>query len=396
VTEVLEKKENKLYAKWPCFEQDEIDAVERVLRSGNVNFWTGEYCRTFEASFAKRMGAEYGIAVANGTLALELALRAMGLERDDEVIVPARTFIATASSVAICGGSPVVVDIDELSQNITAETIAPAITSKTKAIIVVHLAGSPCDMDPIMKLARQHDLVVIEDCAQAHGAEYKGRPVGSIGDFAAYSFCQDKIMTTGGEGGMLLTSNPEYFRLAQSFKDHGKNFEKMQLSGSTQQTYAWLHDSFGSNFRMTEMQAAIGLQQLAKLDQWLEKRDQLADIYTRIISQLNEVARVILPQSTAENRHAYYKYCLQIIHPQFTAAVRDQVIFSLRERGIPIFMGFSPDISLERAFNETQKAHPVASLTADRHLMLLCHPTLTIEAVEEIAHNVVEVIKQVL
>ena len=215
------------FAPWPFFSEDEIEAVAEVLRSGKVNYWTGSECRQFEQEYANFTETRYAISLANGTLALEAALHSLGIGPGDEVVVPSRTFIATASCVAMSGARPVVADIDSESQTLTAETVRDVLTPRTRAIIAVHLAGWPCDMDPLCELGRARDLYVIEDCAQAHGATYKGRPVGGLGDVGAFSFCQDKIITTAGEGGMLVTNNPDIWRRAWEFKDHGKNFDEM-------------------------------------------------------------------------------------------------------------------------------------------------------------------------
>ena len=255
-------------APWPVFDEDEIDAVTRVLKSGRVNYWTGEECQAFEREFAAHCGAEYPISLANGTVALELALYAFGIGPGDEVIVPSRTFIASASCAVARGAKPVVADIDPVSQNLTADTIRAVMTRQTKAVIAVHLAGWPCDMDPIMDLAKAHGIIVIEDCAQAHGATYKGRPIGSLGDGAAFSFCQDKIMTTGGEGGMFVTSDEVAWENAWAYKDHGKSYEAV-FHRQHSPGFRWLHTSFGTNWRMTEMQAAIGRHQLTKLAGWV-------------------------------------------------------------------------------------------------------------------------------
>lgn len=255
---------------WPCFEPDEIAAATAVLRSGKVNYWTGEEGRQFENEFAEFCGTKHAVCLANGTLALELALQVMGIGDGDEVVTTSRTFIASASCAAMRGARPVCVDVDRESQNLSANTIRQAITPRTKAIIAVHLAGWPCDMDPILALAAEHGLKVIEDCAQAQGAEYKGRPVGSMGEAAAFSFCQDKIMTTGGEGGMLVTNDSELWNRAWSYKDHGKNYGAA-FHGQHGPGFRWLHDSFGTNWRMTEMQAAIGRVSLRKVSDWVKK-----------------------------------------------------------------------------------------------------------------------------
>src|ERR1700690_533124 len=272
------------FAPWPYFEGNEIEAAAAVLRSGKVNYWTGQEGRLFEAEFAQAAGTKHAICVANGTLALELALHALGIGRGHEVITTSRTFIASASSIVMRGARPVCVDVDPDSQNITAETIKRAITPRTRAIIVVHLAGWPCDMDPILRLASEYGLKVIEDCAQAQGAMYKGRAVGSMGDAAAFSFCQDKIMKTGGQGGMLTTNHPDVWERAWSYKDHGKNYNSV-YNREHEIGFRWLHDSFGTNWGMTEMQSAIGRVLLKKVPAWVETRRRNADMLTSSLSK---------------------------------------------------------------------------------------------------------------
>lgn len=384
--------EQLTFSHWPYFDAEEIEAVVGTLQSGRVNYWTGEICQSFEHAFAQYIGTSHGIAVANGTLALELALRGIEIRPGDEVIVPARTFIATASAVVLTGATPIVADIDPNSLNISRETIEPLITEKTKAIIVVHLAGWPCEMDPILSLAKSRGIKVIEDCAQAHGAIYRDNRVGSLGDIAAFSFCQDKIMTTGGEGGMVLTNHPDYFERMRSFKDHGKNFQK--LNQSAEPGYKWLHDAFGSNYRLTEMQAVIGLLQLKKLPQWLRQRQERAEIYHRYLSCVEGIQ---LPIAPMHMMHAYYKYCFQLQGPRFNQSKRDKILSSLRGKGIPITVGFSPDISLEAAFNQLplkQPSHPTAEDTARNSLMVLVHPTLMIEEVHLMASAIQKAIEE--
>lgn len=366
------------HSTWPQFSVEERTAVEQVLASGKVNYWTGLQCQLFEQEFAAYHHAEYGIALANGTVALELALNALGIEPGDEVIVPCRTFIATASAVVACHAKPVVVDVDSVSQNITAATIAPHITNKTKAIIVVHLAGWPCDMDPIMALAKQHRLLVIEDCAQAHGARYKGRPVGSIGDAAAFSFCQDKIMTTGGEGGMLLTQNTAVWEKAWSYKDHGKSYQQAHTPRIGNR-FRFIHDSFGSNFRMTEMQAAIGREQLKRLPQWLQHRQRNAAVLNR---ELRSIEGLRLTEPTAEYEHAYYKYYVFLQPTLLAAGIDNQTILQqLEKQGMPCFSGICPEIQREQAFIQRQwgltACVPNAAQLGQTSLMLTVDPTLT-------------------
>jgi len=364
------------FAPWPYFEEDEIEAAVAVLRSGKVSYWTGQEGRRFEEEFAQATGTRHAICVANGTLALELALHALGIGRGDEVITTSRTFIASASCAVMRGARPVCVDVEPDSQNITAETIERAITPRTRAIIVVHLAGWPCDMDPILKLASEYDLKVIEDCAQAQGAWYKGRPVGSMGDVAAFSFCQDKIMTTGGEGGMLTTNHSDLWERAWSYKDHGKNYNAV-YNREHQIGFRWLHDSFGTNWRMTEMQSAMGRVLLKKVPQWVETRRRNADTLTSYLSRVPGLRTPTPPQSS---RHAYYKY-YTFVRPEMLQAGwdRDKIMQAIVSQGVPCFVGSCSEIYLEKAFVERRKHErlPVAGHLGETSLMLLVHPTLS-------------------
>ena len=366
----------KQFGPWPAFTTEEADAVHRVLLSNKVNYWTGTEGRIFEKEFAEHCGVNHAIALANGTVALELALYALGIGPGDEVITTSRTFIASASCIVMRGATPVLADVDPVTQNITAETIRPHITSRTKAVICVHLAGWPCDMDPILELAREHGLKVIEDCAQCHGATYKGRPVGSLGDVAAFSFCQDKIMTTGGEGGMLTTNDEGIWRRAWEFKDHGKSYDAV-YNRQHPPGFRWLHESFGTNWRLTEMQSAIGRLQLAKLPEWTLIRRRNAETLTQGFRDLPGL-RVTVPPS--EIGHAYYKYYV-FVEPERLAEGwdRDRIMNAVAAEGIPCFSGSCSEIYLEKAFDAMRPAarFTVAKKLGETSLMFLVHPTLT-------------------
>jgi dTDP-4-amino-4,6-dideoxygalactose transaminase len=363
------------FAPWPYFEADEVEAAAAVLRSGKVNYWTGQEGRLFETEFARSAGTKYAICVANGTVALELALQALGIGRGDEVITTSRTFIASASCIVMRGARPVCVDVDPDSQNITAETIRRAITPRTKAIIAVHLAGWPCDMDEIQLLADEYGLRVIEDCAQAQGAMYKGRPVGSLGDVAAFSFCQDKIMTTAGEGGMLTTNDPEVWERAWSFKDHGKGYDAV-YNREHGEGFRWLHESFGTNWRMTEVQAAIGRVALTKVPGWVETRRRHANTLTKTLSNLPGLR---IPITSDGVHHAYYKY-YAFLRPEMLQSGwdRNAVMQAINAAGVPCFVGSCSEIYLEKAFVARRKhiRLPVARLLGETSLMFLVHPTL--------------------
>ncbi len=375
---------NKITAEfpvWPLIAQDEIDAVSAVLKSGKINYWTGDLGKQFETQFAAFLGCEYAVAVANGTLGLELALKAIKLQPGDEVIVPSKTFIASASAVVACQGVPVVADIDLYSQNISAACIAPLITPKTKAIIVVHIAGLTCDMDPILALAEQHKLLVIEDCAQAHGAKYKGKFAGSIGDVGVFSFCQDKIMSTGGEGGMLVTNNTKIWQQAWEYKDHGKDYDAVYAPNASN-GFKWLHNSFGSNYRLTEMQSAIGIIQLKKLPKWIELRRRNAQY---LIQGLQGIPGVTMHTPSADYVHSYYKFYFHIDAANLNKNWdRNKILAAINELGVQCREGSCSEIYREQAFVRAglgpRQPLPNAQILSTNSMMLAVHPTL------EIAH----------
>ena len=375
---------NTPFSPWPSFSEEEADAARDVILSNKVNYWTGEECRRFEQEFASWTGTEYAVAVTNGTVALDLALRALGIGDGDEVIVTPRTFLASASSIVNAGAVPVFAEVDRDSQNITAETIRSVLSPRTRAVICVHLAGWPCDMDPIMALASEYDLKVIEDCAQAHGAHYNGRPVGSIGHVGAWSFCQDKIMTTGGEGGMVTTNSRELWSKMWSFKDHGKSweavYEREHASG-----FRWLHESFGTNWRMIEVQAVIGRIQLQRMQQWHEQRIANAE---RIWGVAEKLKGLRVPKVPLGVVHAAYK-CYVFVEPEQLGHSwsRDRVLEEINAHGVPCFSGSCSEVYLEAAFDSTgwapDERFPVARELGETSLMFMVHPTLTTEELEK-------------
>ena len=385
---------NDGFPSWPEFTDEQISAVAAVLRSGKVNYWTGNEGRLFEQEFAAAVGAEHAVAVANGTLALELALYGLGIGPGDEVVVPCRTFVASASAVLMRGARPVFADVDPVSQNVNAQTLAAALTSRTKAIIVVHLAGWPCDMDPIIQLARERDLRVIEDCAQAHGAAYKGRPVGSIGDAGAFSFCQDKIISTGGEGGMLTTNDQQLWERAWSFKDHGKSWDAV-YNRRHATIFKWLHESPGTNWRMTEMQAAIGRIALDCLPEWVRARRQNAAILDEAFAQIPAL-RTAVPSDEFE--HSYYKHYVFVRPDRLSGDWnRDRIVHALQEQSIPCGTGICPEIYLEKTFDQTgcspPERLPVARRLGETSLMFPVHPTLAEDDIRRMCHAVEDVMR---
>lgn len=377
---------------WPFFEDDEIEAATAVLRSGRVNTWTGPETTRFEEAYAEHCGRRHGIAVANGTLALELALHAVGLEAGDEVIVPARSFFATAACVVRLGGVPVFADIDRDTQNLDADTVGACWTEKTRAVICVHLAGHPCDMDPLVELCRAGGAVLIEDCAQAHGALYRDRPVGSFGDVGCFSFCQDKILTTGGEGGMVVLDSDEAWHRAWAFKDHGKNYEVVHRE-THPPGFRWFHESFGSNYRLTEMQSAIGRRQLEKLESWVATRRRNAGI---VYDRVADHPLLRFPFEAEWAFHAFYKL-YAFVRPERLRDDWDRNRFTreLSQRGVPSLSGSCPEIYREEAFRDSpwgpEERLPVARELGETSFLLQVHPTLKAETMERRADVVREV-----
>lgn len=374
---------NTPFSPWPNYSLDEVEAAAAVLRSNRVNYWTGNDGRAFEQEFAAWTGANHAIALANGTVALEIALKGLGIGPGDEVIVTPRSFIASVSCVVTAGATPVFADVDRNTQSLCSETIAPVLSPRAKAVIIVHLGGMPADMDPIMTLARERGLFVIEDCAQAHGARYKGRSVGTIGDVGAWSFCQDKIMTTGGEGGMVTTNDPELWNRMWSLKDHGKCYATVHVP-EPQATFRWVHEGFGTNGRMLEMQAAIGRLQLKKLGEWTALRCRYAD-------QIRETARGLnglrVPDIPNWAEHAAYR-CYVFVNPDALAAgwTRDRIIHEIRAQGVPCFVGSCSEIYREKAFDDTswrpEARLPTAWELGETSLAFLVHPSLAPEHID--------------
>jgi len=362
---------------WPHFAEDEIDAVSAVLRSGKINYWTGEQGRAFEREYAQATGRRHGIALANGTLALELALQAFGVGAGDEVITASRTYVASASCAVTCGAVPVVADVDADSQCVTAATLRAALSPRTRAIVVVHLAGWPCPMDEIMALAAEHSLIVVEDCAQAHGATWRGRPVGAFGHAAAFSFCQDKIITTGGEGGMLVLDDEDAWQRAWAYKDIGRSFDAVYHRQHAP-GFRWLTESFGSNWRLTELQSVLGRLQLAKLPGWTEARRHNAGVLARGFAEISALRVPVPPPHVG---HAYYKF-YAFVRPQALSAgwSRDRVMAELNERGVGCTVGSCSEIYREKAFTDRGWG-PVQRLATaqelgETSLCFMVHPTL--------------------
>ena len=385
---------NTPFSPWPSFSEEEANAVRDVVLSNKVNYWTGQECREFEKEFAEWSGSKYAVALGNGTLALDLALKALGISQGDEVIVTPRTFLASVSSVVTAGAAPVFADVDLNSQNIEATGIEKVLTSKTKAVIVVHLSGMPADMNSIMALSKKHGFFVIEDCAQAHGAKYKGQPVGSIGHVGAWSFCQDKIMTTGGEGGMVTTNDENLWKKMWSYKDHGKSWDAI-YNKNHPPGFRWLHESFGTNWRMTEMQAAIGRIQLRAMHEWTSKRQANAKAIDQV-AKLSPIVRTVIVPDDIE--HAEYKHYI-FIRPEYLKDgwSRDRIVDEINANGVPCFQGSCSEVYLEKAFDNTgwkpEVRLPNAVELGETSLMFLVHPTLTQQEISKTCEVLSRILK---
>jgi dTDP-4-amino-4,6-dideoxygalactose transaminase len=368
---------NTPFPPWPEFTEEEGEAVKQALLSNRVNYWTGDECRLFEREFAAWAGTRHALALTNGTVALDVILKALGIGPGDGVVVTPRTFIASASCIVTAGATPIFADVDCNTQNITAETIESVLTPQTKAIICVHLGGMPCDMDPIIDLAARRGLFVIEDCAQAHGAQYKGRSVGSMGHAGAWSFCQDKIMTTGGEGGMVTTNDKALWSRMWSYKDHGKSWEAV-YERQHPPGFRWLHESFGTNWRMIEMQAVLGRIQLRRMAEWSQKRRANCELIWETARDLRGLRVPVVPQWAT---HAAYKAYLFVEPRELSPGwERDRIVAEISKEGVPCYQGSCSEVYLEKAFEGSgfgpKEPLPVARDLGATSLMFLVHPSL--------------------
>jgi len=390
-------KNKPTFAPWPSFDQEIIKAVGDVLHSGKVSQWTGPNVYAFEKEYARYSGIKHAIAMTNGSVTMDIALRLLGIGPGDEVVVTCRSFVASASCVGLTGALPVFADVNPMTGNMTAETISKVLTRKTKAVIVVHLAGWPCDMDAIVKLCKSKKIFLIEDCAQAHGAKYKGKQVGSFGDFGSFSFCQDKIFTTGGEGGLLVTNNTRYWKKAWSMKDHGRDYDVVfnRKSGTG---FKWMVNSFGTNCRMNEIQAVIGRIFLKRLDDMLHQRRRYAAMLNEAFEKIEGLTVTRPPKGI---KPAYYKYYVQVDPKKLKKGLtRDSILKKLAALGVPCGCGACPELYREKAFRDHRKALGLApqkrlSLArqlGERCIMLQVHPTLTKKCI----HYTIDMMKKVL
>ena len=388
---------NNLLPPWPFYDKSQIEAASSVLESGRVNHWTGNITTQFESQFSEFIGTSHSLSVANGSLALSSAYLALGLGAGDEIITTPRTFIATSSSAVLLGIKPVFADVCPISGAIHPASIEPLITKRTRAIVVVHLGGWPANMPAIMDLARSYNLHVIEDCAQSHGAMIGSNSVGSFGDISVWSFCQDKIISTGGEGGMISTNSAELADIIWSFRDHGKSREAV-FNRAHPPGFRWLHEGFGSNFRLTEFQSAIGSIQLSMLKEWTLTRSRNASV---LAEELSKFSSLDIPLPGPDITHAWYKfYCFLDPTVLSDGWDRDRIVAEISSFGFPAFSGSCSEIYLERCFQEAGLAPlerlPVARSLGETSLMFLVHPTIDLHSMNQYASCISSVLKRAL
>lgn len=340
---------NKL-GHWPSFSEDAIQAVEAVLRSGKVNYWSGPKGMEFEKKFAAWQGSKYAISCATGTAALHIALASLGIGPGDEVIVPSYTFIATSFSVVQAGAIPRFADVNIEDHCISIESAEKLVTKRTKAIIPVHLYGNVCDMDKVLAFAKKHNLYVIEDNAEAFGGYYKGKKTGTLGHMAACSFCQNKTFTTGGEGGMVTTDNDDWAWTARSFRDHGYDVKERMNLLALEQKLPYIHNMVGWNYRMTEMQSAIGLAELDRIDNWnLPARKRNANIIMDILRDLPQIR--FMPIDTKDRQNGWYVMAFSLNIEDMNCDIY-QFVKAAAAEGTPCWKVFWPQCHTERAYKE--------------------------------------------
>ena len=387
------------------YTKEQIQSVSNILRKNKTNYWTGNECKLFEEEFSKYIGNKYSIAVSNGSVALELSLKALNLKKGDKVIVSPRSFIISASCVLNMGLKPIFADVD-INGNLDIDGISKSYNKNVKAIIVVHLNGLSCDLDPILKFTKKNKIYLIEDCSQAHGAVYKGKFVGSFGDVATWSFCQDKIISTGGEGGMISTNDKKIWEQIWSYKDHGKNYQSVFFK-KHKEGFRWLHDGLGSNYRMTEMQATLGRHQLKQLDNQIKKRNKIANLYIENLKEFMHKKHVLkkldfkcstCPSKKIENekcnlcRHAFYRLNL-FINPKIVNQIK--LITELDKNNVTARVGSCPEIYREQIFKKL-KIYPKkrlinAKLLGEISLQFGINPKKSINLIKKEIHTIKKV-----
>ena len=394
---------------WPQIPEEGIEAVAEVLRSGKINYWTGEQTRLFEAEFAALHEAAEALAVANGTLALELAVRSFGIGPGDEVIVPSRTFIATAGAVVAAGATPVIADIDPQTNALTPLSVAARLTPRTRAVIAVHVGGYPAPVAELRELTDQMDLVIIEDCAQAEGARYSGHAIGTAAHASCFSFCTDKILPLG-EGGVIcytegLRQSAAYLQ-AWAYRDHGHVFGRAQNTRVQERSsqFKYLSDHFGTNARMPEVQGALARVMLRHVSAWHIQRTRNAEVLCGELADFAPAfSPVVLPASRRAqgSEHAYYRLYFRLDPTALAPGWdRDRVIDAIAAEGAPVQFGSCALIGREQALltlgAPRDEDLPGALCANEQSLAFFVHPTLTEADMADIAGAARKVLQKAL
>ncbi len=378
---------------WPHYSNRIANLVKKTILSGKVNYWTGNLCEKFENKFSKFIDVKYCCSISNASVGLEIALNALDIKKNDEVIVPSRTYITSASAILRVNAKPIFADIEKNSLNIDINSIKKNINRNTKAIICVHLAGYPCDMENILKIAKKNNLKVIEDCSQAHGAMIKNRSVGSFGDISVWSFCNDKIISTGGEGGMIACNNKTIYKKIWSIKDCGRSYDKIRKK-TTKVGYRWLYDSIGTNFRMTEMQAAIGILQLKELKSYLKKRNRNANILRNALKKINFID---FQNVDKKLYHAYYRFTILVNKTKIKKGnSRDTILKQLINNKIPATVGVCPELYKEKVFHKFRKKYTDKYYAKEVGKNIICFsvdPSISEKNMQSISNKIKRIMK---
>lgn len=371
----------KILLSCPLTGEEEKKLINEALEKGEISGNFGEFINKFEKEFANYCGCEYGVSTTSGTTALHLALAALKIGPGDEVLVSAFTNMATFFAVLYQGARPIPVDIEQDTWNINPALIEEKITSRTKAILVVHIYGHPVDMDPILEIAKKHNLFVVEDAAEAHGAEYKGKKVGSLGDIGCFSFYANKIITTG-EGGMITTNNREY-------ADRAKSLKSLAFGDKNK----FMHKDIGFNYRMTNLQAALGCAQLKKTDFFIKRKREIADFYSKNLKDINGLQ---LPAEKPYAKNVYWMYHILLIGS--LKGKRGEIMEKLSEKGIETRESFIPynmqEIFIKRGWVKIDDC-PVANEIAENGFYLPSGPILSDEELSFVSESVKDIVKNI-
>ena len=381
-------------SKWPFYDINIQKKIIKILRSGKTNYLIGKEGILFEKNFSKFYKIKYSNVVANASLGLELSLLSLNLVKGDEVIVTPRSYHSSVSCVIRVGLKPVFADIDRNSMNICPESIIKNISRKTKAIICVHLYGMPCDMNKIKKISKEFNLKIIEDCSQAHGSKIGNKYVGSFSDISVFSYCQDKIISTGGEGGMIATNNKKLNDRIWSLKEIGKNKEKFFKINSLSNDFPYVHDTIGTNARITEIQSCIGNYQLKQLKSYIRARNENAKIF---FNKLKNCKHLIIPNHNSQITHSYYRYTVIISNEKLSRSI---LMKNLKKKGVACTVGGCPTIYNEKyfveKFNVNIKNYPNAEYLKNRTLSFLVDQTISKKEINKVSSILLDQINKIL